>query len=79
MPAVSDVVLLEVADRVATVTLNRPGARNAMSSGAHRPPRALVAEADDRDDVDVLILTGADPAFCAGLDLKELGHDGGVL
>ena len=30
-------------------------------------------DADARDDVDVLILTGADPAFCAGLDLKELG------
>ena len=36
-------------------------------------------EADARDDVHVLILTGADPGFCAGLDLKELGHDGGPL
>ena len=36
-------------------------------------------EADGRDDVDVLILTGADPAFCAGLDLKELGSSGGNL
>ena len=39
----------------------------------------LVAGADATSDVDVLILTGADPAFCAGLDLKELGHDGGPL
>jgi len=76
---VADVVLLEVVDRVATVTLNRPRARNAMSSELIATLRRLVADADNRDDVDVLILTGADPAFCAGLDLKELGHDGGPL
>jgi enoyl-CoA hydratase len=76
---VSDVVLLEVADRVATVTLNRPDARNAMSIELIDTLGRLVGEADGRDDVDVLILTGADPAFCAGLDLKELGRDGGVL
>ncbi len=39
----------------------------------------LMHEADGRDDVDVLILTGSDPAFCAGLDLKELGSSGGNL
>jgi enoyl-CoA hydratase len=76
---VTDVALLEVADRVATVTLNRPEARNALSSELIKALATLVAEADARDDVDVLILTGADPAFCAGLDLKELGHDGGPL
>jgi enoyl-CoA hydratase len=76
---VADVVLLEVADRIATVTLNRPQARNAMSSELLAALGRLVGEADARDDVDVLILTGADPAFCAGLDLKELGHDGGPL
>ena len=75
----ADVVLLEVADRVATVTLNRPEARNAMSTELLAALARLVAEADARDDVDVLILTGADPAFCAGLDLKELGRDGGPL
>ncbi|HXQ76214.1 MAG TPA: enoyl-CoA hydratase [Acidimicrobiales bacterium] len=75
----SDVVLLEVADRIATVTLNRPEARNAMSRELIARLGDLVGEADTRDDVDVLILTGADPAFCAGLDLKELGVDGGVL
>ncbi len=75
----SDVALLEVADGVATVTLNRPEARNALSTELIRTLARLVGEADARDDVDVLILTGADPAFCAGLDLKELGHDGGPL
>jgi enoyl-CoA hydratase len=68
-----DVVLLAVADRVATITLNRPDARNALSRDVQRLLPALVAEADGRDDVDAIILTGADPAFCAGLDLKELG------
>jgi enoyl-CoA hydratase len=76
---VTDVALLEVADRVATVTLNRPEARNALSSELVATLAHLVAEADARSDVDVLILTGADPAFCAGLDLKELGLDGGPL
>ena len=75
----SDVVLLEVSDRIATVTLNRPEARNALSSEVLRllPERLRAAEADP--DVDVVILTGADPAFCAGLDLKELGSSGGNL
>lgn len=69
----SDVVLLEVAERVATVTLNRPAARNALSREVRRLLPQVMAEADARDDVDAVVLTGADPAFCAGLDLKELG------
>jgi enoyl-CoA hydratase len=76
---VPDVALLDVADGVATVTLNRPEARNALSSELLATLAAVVAEAERRDDVEVLILTGADPAFCAGLDLKELGADGGPL
>ncbi len=74
-----DVVLLEVVDRIATITINRPEARNALSSDvlAKLPDAMLRAERDD--DVDVVILTGADPAFSAGLDLKELGSTGGNL
>jgi enoyl-CoA hydratase/carnithine racemase len=68
-----DVVLLDVADRVATITLNRPEARNALSRAVQRRLPELMSQADARDDVDAIILTGADPAFCAGLDLKELG------
>ena len=72
-------MLLEVSDRIATVTLNRPEARNALSSEllGLLPERMRAAESDP--DVDVIILTGADPAFSAGLDLKELGDTGGNL
>lgn len=75
----SDVVLLEVADRIATITLNRPAARNALSSEVLALLPQLMRRADASDDVDVIIITGADPAFCAGLDLKELGSSAGNL
>ena len=73
------VVLLEVSERIATITLNRPEARNALSSEVLRLLPQRLNEANRRDDVDVVILTGSDPAFCAGLDLKELGSTGGNL
>ena len=74
-----DPVLLAVSERIATVTLNRPDARNALSSEVLDLLPALLIEADGRDDVDVVILTGTDPAFCAGLDLKELGSTAGNI
>jgi enoyl-CoA hydratase len=72
-------VLLDVTDRVATITLNRPEARNALSSEVLRLLPEAMRTADADPDVDVLVLTGADPAFCAGLDLEELGTSGGNL
>jgi enoyl-CoA hydratase len=72
-------VLVSVDARVATVTLNRPRARNALSSELIQELRWSLRELDRDDDVDVIVLTGSDPAFCAGLDLKELGSTGGNL
>jgi enoyl-CoA hydratase len=69
-------VLLDISERIATITINRPEARNALSSDVLRLLPQRLQDAGARDDVDVLILTGADPAFCAGLDLKELGSPG---
>ncbi len=66
-------VLLDVTDGVATITINRPQARNALNARVRRTLPKLVQECEDRDDVDVMILTGADPAFSAGVDLKEIG------
>jgi len=72
----SGVVLLEIGERIATITLNRPEARNALSSEVMGLLPKAMRTADESDDVDVIVLTGADPAFSAGLDLKELGSSG---
>ncbi|MET0927909.1 MAG: enoyl-CoA hydratase [Aeromicrobium sp.] len=72
-------ILVERTGAVATVTLNRPQARNALSSELMAGLRAAMTELEQDDTVDVVILTGAGPAFCAGLDLKELGSSGANL
>jgi enoyl-CoA hydratase len=68
------VLLVEVEERVATVTLNRPEARNALNAELRRAIPDAIRRLGDDPDVDVVILTGADPAFCAGLDLKEIAR-----
>ena len=75
----SSVVLLDISERIATITMNRPEARNALSSEMLRLLAQAMKEADQNDDVDVIILTGSDPAFTAGLDLKELGDSSSNL
>jgi enoyl-CoA hydratase len=74
-----DVVTVEVSDWVATIRLNRPDRRNALSSAMIEALPRVASTAARRDDVRVLIVTGADPAFCAGLDLMELGSSGDNL
>jgi enoyl-CoA hydratase len=69
------VLLIDRADGVATLTLNRPQALNALSRELRRRLRDAFVEVPRAGDVDVLILTGAGRAFCAGLDLKELGGE----
>ena len=59
-------------DGVATVTLNRPAARNAVNV---EMATALVDAIGACQDARCIVVTGADPAFCAGLDLRNLGTD----
>ncbi len=69
------VILVEKAGGIATVTLNRPEKLNALNRelrGAFC--RAMAALRDDAE-AGVVIITGAGRAFCAGLDLRELGAD----
>jgi enoyl-CoA hydratase/carnithine racemase len=72
-PNDADILLIDTRDRVRTLTLNRPQSRNALSAELRRRFFAVLRDAEADDDVDVVIVTGADPVFCAGLDLKELG------
>ncbi len=69
-----DILLTDTADRVRTITLNRPESRTALSSALRSRFFTALREAETDDGVDVVIVTGADPVFCAGLDLKELGN-----
>ncbi|MGV0834797.1 enoyl-CoA hydratase [Mycolicibacterium thermoresistibile] len=73
MTATDDVLLIDTTDRVRTLTLNRPQSRNALSTELRAKFFAALRDAESDDAVDVVIVTGADPVFCAGLDLKELG------
>src|SRR6201994_1723872 len=68
-----DILLIHTDDQVRTLTLNRPQSRNALSAALRDQFFGALADAETDDAVDVVILTGADPVFCAGLDLKELG------
>ncbi|EID16654.1 enoyl-CoA hydratase [Mycobacterium xenopi RIVM700367] len=65
---------VDTSERIRTLTLNRPRSRNALSAALRDRLFTALAQAEADDDVDVVILTGADPVFCAGLDLKELGE-----
>ena len=66
------ILLTEVRDGIATVTLNRPGARNALNAALRSRLYRTMAELEGDESVRAVVLTGTDPAFCAGLDLKEL-------
>jgi enoyl-CoA hydratase/carnithine racemase len=65
-------VLYEVKEHVATLTLNRPERRNALNREAYAELEAAFREAQRDPDVRCVVLTGADPAFCSGDDVKEI-------
>ncbi|HEY2071898.1 MAG TPA: enoyl-CoA hydratase [Rhizomicrobium sp.] len=67
-----DDVLYEVADRVATITLNRPDRLNAYNAHMAAGIKSAMSKADADSDVRVIILTGAGRGFCAGADMEVL-------
>lgn len=78
-PPSEPVLRIERSDGVATVMLNRPRSRNALNSHLLRALRDGMAELDADPAIHAVVLTGADPAFCAGLDLTELAAGSAIL
>ncbi len=74
----SDLATLEYNNGLATITLNRPDARNALSLELIEALRARVREVAAMQDARVCVITGAGRAFCAGMDLKAIIDDPGA-
>jgi len=72
-------LLIDVRACVDTLTLNRPGSRNALTSGLIVSPRQALTAAESSEAVDAIVLTGTDPGFCVGLDQHELNDGGGAF
>ncbi len=62
----------DVADRIATITLNRPDKLNAWTATMEHEVRSAMAAAESDENVRVIILTGAGRGFCAGADISLL-------
>ncbi|HET7616000.1 MAG TPA: enoyl-CoA hydratase/isomerase family protein, partial [Bacillales bacterium] len=68
-------ILYEVKDAVATITLNRPKALNALTRTLRRELLDALNRTAEDDSIRVLILTGAGKGFCVGQDVKEMADD----
>lgn len=88
MPTETELLLERPIDGAVVLTLNRPQAMNALSRSLRAELTSTMRRLADDPDTRVIVLTGAGKAFCAGLDLKELGkpadsaapvYDGGLL
>jgi enoyl-CoA hydratase len=74
----STLVLSDDVGAVRVLTMNRPSKRNALSPDLIEVLYSALRDADDDPAVRAVVLTGADPAFCAGVDLKEAQRLGSV-
>jgi len=75
--AQTDLVLFNIADHVALITVNDPDRRNAVTDEMSAQLRAAVERAEADPNVHAVVITGAGKAFCAGADLSALGAAGG--
>jgi enoyl-CoA hydratase len=73
-----ELLTFDVADRIATITVNRPDKLNALNDALIAELRIAIAEARRRHDIGAILLTGAGRAFVAGADISELAHQSAV-
>jgi len=68
----ADDIILEIGERIATITLNRPEKRNAFTDDMLRSWVAMLDECQAREDVNVIVITGAGAAFTSGGDVGRM-------
>ena len=73
-----ETIIVETADHVALITLNRPDALNALNSQLLTELATAVTEANQNDKVRCIVITGSDKAFAAGADVAEMANKGFV-
>ena len=73
------ILTIEKEDQIAFLTLNRPESMNALSTELRHAISTAFSDLKNDPSIRVAILTGAGRAFCAGLDLKELGEGKGMI
>jgi enoyl-CoA hydratase len=73
-----DHLLVEDADGVRTITINRPEVKNALTAAMRAQFCALIEEADADDATRTVIVTAVDPVFSAGVDFKEVAQASGA-
>jgi enoyl-CoA hydratase/carnithine racemase len=78
IPNTPSLVTLTTSARIATLTLNRPEARNALSLALLKDLHTHLDELLSRSDISVVVVAGAGKAFCAGMDLKAVLDDPGA-
>lgn len=66
-------ILLDIQDKIATITLNRPDRKNAINTDMVNGWVEILDECRDNDSISAIILTGSGEAFCAGGDKANLG------
>lgn len=67
-----ETIVVDISDRVATITLNRPKALNALNSATLRDVTAAAKAFDEDPNVGAIVLIGSEKAFAAGADIKEM-------
>ena len=67
-------ILYQIADRILTITLNRPEQMNAFTVEMANELEHAFYRASEDDDVGAIVVTGAGKAFCAGMDLSKVGN-----
>lgn len=72
----SDVLDVQIVDRIQIMTINRPKARNAINLETAQAIAAAMDALDASDEVDLGVLTGAGQNFCSGMDLKAFAQTG---